>query len=88
MDNKVELIDNDYIFKCPHCDMYIQVHKDQVNCKIFRHAVYKNNYSPVNPHAPKQECDMLVETGQVYGCCKPFRLVFSNDIVVEICDYI
>jgi len=88
MNNNVELIDDNYVFKCPHCDMFIQVHKDHINCRIFRHAVYKNTYQPINPHAPKQECDALLEGNHVYGCCKPFRLVFSNEIFVEACDYI
>jgi hypothetical protein len=43
----------------------------------------------MNPHTPKSECDRLAETGEIYGCGKPFRVTKNNDgIQAEICDYI
>ena len=45
-DNKI-LYDKDhriYIFKCPHCDLLTIVGKNESNCCIFRHAVFKSTY--------------------------------------------
>jgi len=90
IDNNVILENDFYVFKCPHCQQYVQVHKNEINCRIFRHAVYKNNMVPISPHASKDQCDNLVATDQVYGCAKPFMLSRNtdNDFVVEICGYI
>jgi len=87
---------NDYIiFKCPHCSLYIEVNKTQVNCGIFRHAIYKQTHANVNPHLSKDQCDLLVMRNEVYGCCKPFQLIRQgqtgsdgNNFIVSICDYI
>lgn len=73
------------IVSCPHCNESILIYKNEINCRIFRHAVYKNGEN-VNPHLPKEECDKLVLTDKVYGCCKPFRLNEQN--IPEICEYI
>jgi hypothetical protein len=85
----MELIDigKSYIFTCPHCEGQIEVDKTQVNCAIFRHAIYKKNLNQVNPHLDKEVCDKLVQDDSVYGCCKPFRINVDRKIV-EICDYI
>lgn len=76
-----------FIVTCPHCFVPVQI--EQVNCAIFRHAVFKNNGRQVPPHLCKEECEKLIQNDQVYGCCKPFRLVLKeNEYVAEICDYI
>ena len=89
--SKIAIFDNDadiYIFECPHCNLSIQVERSQVNCRIFRHGVYKKNYEQVNPHLPKKECDSLVENKKVYGCCKPFEIITKdNKLFVTECDY-
>lgn len=79
-----------YFFKCPHCQEEIIVHKNEVNCKIFRHGVYKSTKKQIDPHMKKEECDRLYNFGEIYGCGKPFRFVFSPDgfHYVIICDYI
>lgn len=85
-----------YTFSCPHCSLLIEVEKSAINCSIFRHGYYfiknGNNIqltSQVNPHASKEECDRLFNTGKIYGCGKPFRMVFNNNSYkVEKCDYI
>jgi len=80
-----------YLFECPHCDCYTQVGANEVNCQIFRHAVYKNSGQQINPHTPKEICDKLIEEDAVHGCCKPFRLFRGVDGKVEYvnaCDYI
>lgn len=75
------------IITCPHCDQFIII--SQLNCKIFRHAVYIDTGIQVHPHLSKNECDTLVLSNKVYGCCKPFGLVMQNNAYVAvICDYI
>lgn len=83
--------DNSYIFNCPNCDLLIQVPENEVNCKIFRHGIMKTSGQQVNPHAPKDHCDRLVQQNLVYGCCKPFRLFRGINGIIEyadICEYI
>ena len=77
--------DEMYYFQCPHCKIMCQVHKSDIRCTIFRHAVYKKDLSFVNPHATKEECDMWIQKREVYGCGKPFK--FDGE-KVEICGYI
>jgi len=57
----------------------------EINCAIFRCGIYKNNYSQVNPHATKEQCDKLAQDGLIYGCGKPFKVV--DGVAVE-CGYI
>jgi hypothetical protein len=71
------------IVQCPHCNDYVYI--EQLNCRIFRHACYKNG-EPIPPHSTKEECDRLVASGQVFGCAKPFQIL--DDGTVKICDYI
>jgi len=78
-----------YELVCPHCEGGIVVEKNELNCCIFRHGVYLN-MQPINPHASKEECDRLLETKQILGCGKPFRVVNDknqNKIAVK-CEYI
>lgn len=76
------------IIKCPHCDDFIEI--IELNCKIFRHAVYKNNMIQINPHASKDECDNLRSKDLIYGCARPFKIDDTNkeNIKAIICDYI
>jgi hypothetical protein len=79
--------DQDYIIViCPHCNDLVQIYKNEINCRIFRHGVYKATNESVNPHLDRESCEKLVESGTIYGCCKPFRLNDQN--LPEICDYI
>jgi hypothetical protein len=78
----------DYIIvKCPHCDKQVIIKKNEINCAIFRHGVYRGSGEQMNPHASKEECEMLVATGGIYGCGKPFR-VNTTDFSVSVCDYV
>lgn len=70
------------IITCPHCNIFIEV--VELNCKIFRCAIYKDTFQQVNPHATKEECANAVKRG-IYGCSLPFKIV--GDIAVK-CDYI
>jgi len=74
---------------CPHCKDYFIVNKKDINCAIFRHAVFKKNFHPINPHETKEKCQELVDNNLVFGCAKPFKLILNNDkYEAEICDYI
>ena len=86
----VNIDGNIYRFQCPHCKKEIEVLKNQLNCKIFRCGIFKNNFHPIPPHSKKFECDRLVRENLIYGCAKPFRFIFNNNgnHYVEICDYI
>jgi hypothetical protein len=77
----------DLIITCPHCQVPVLI--EQLNCKIFRHAILKSTNQQINPHASKSECDHYVTNDLIYGCGKPFRIVITeNTITPEICDYI
>jgi len=56
-----------------------------LNCKIFRHAIFKNGGIQLNPHASKEECDKVIKDNLVYGCAKPFEII--NEKAVK-CEYI
>ena len=45
---------------CPHCQDVIIVNESQINCSIFRHAVYKNTMQQISPHESKINCDKLI----------------------------
>lgn len=76
--------------KCPHCGEFIII--EQVNCAIFRHGIYKDNYLQINPHLSKNECDKLKEEDLIYGCGKPFKIENNNNNnniwTAVICEYI
>ena len=68
---------------CPHCKDYVFIEK--LNCRIFRHACYKNG-EPIPPHASKEECETLLEKNMIYGCAKPFQILQDGSVIV--CEYI
>ncbi len=84
--SKLQFCEGVYIFQCPWCEGCVIVEPQNIACGIFRHAVYKENCLPINPHMPKDHCDQLLTDNRVYGCTKPFRIV-SNEYAIE-CDYI
>lgn len=84
MENSIILNNNVYHFNCPHCNILIQVEKNQINCKIFRCGIYKSNGQPIGPHTKKEECDRLFNQELIYGCSKPFKF---NGKVIEKCGY-
>ncbi len=74
---------------CPNCNEYIIINKNELNCKIFRHGVYKHNYIQIDPHLNKNECDRLKKENLIYGCGKPFQIKeIENKLVSLKCDYI
>jgi hypothetical protein len=74
-----------YVFKCPHCHQDVQVPKSGINCKIFRHGVYKTNFDQIPPHSKKEVCDDLFNMGKIYGCGKPF--IFDGNNVIMTNEY-
>jgi len=83
------MTDQFYIMKCPHCELYIQIYHNELNCRIFRHGVYKHDMNPINPHLDKENCERLFSEDKIYGCGKPFRIVDINgEKQIEVCDYI
>lgn len=87
--SKINLEGEYYFFSCPNCDNEIIVNKNELNCRIFRHGVYKDNYKQVDPHLPKIFCDKLIGEDKVIGCCKPFEIINDNkgNLIAIICDY-
>ena len=72
---------------CPHCYQMVEI--IEINCKIFRHGVYKTTQKQIDPHLNKEECDRLFYNNEIYGCGQPFRLIQSNsNFTTEICGYI
>ena len=83
-------MEKEVIVKCPHCNEDVII--SQVNCAIFRHGIYKHNLQQIDPHTPKEKCDLFIINNEIYGCGKPFRIkkinIHSNEWISEICDYI
>lgn len=77
---------DDYIVvQCCHCGGDVLIMRNEINCTIFRHGVMKDTFQQINPHSPKDECDMLRNNDMIYGCGKPFRVVDDRAV---LCDYI
>jgi hypothetical protein len=77
-----------FSINCPHCNEYVWI--EQINCGIFRHGIYKQNFEQIPPHAPEIECKRLILEQSIYGCGQPFRIRMNTDgkPIVEICDWI
>jgi hypothetical protein len=73
---------------CPHCNTTIEI--IQLNCRIFRCGILKSNGEQIDPHLPKNQCDVLTNRNEIYGCGKPFKVETQADgsLVCHICDYI
>jgi hypothetical protein len=66
-------VDKDiFRYKCPHCDLWTEVPEKDLNCKIFRHGVYKSNFHPINPHASQEEIARIKDT--ILGCGGPHQI--------------
>ena len=82
------MIDN-VIVKCPHCDLLIFVYFKELNCRIFRHGIYKTTLKQIDPHLPKIDCDRLKTNDEIIGCGKPFVIVNIRTTPIAVsCDYI
>lgn len=73
--------------RCPHCGQIAVI--EQLNCGIFRHAVFKDGYQQVNPHADENTCNWWVSQKLIYGCGKPFQIIVKENKFVAIkCGFI
>ena len=61
----------DLIISCPHCNQPILI--DKLNCRIFRHGIFKRNGKQIHPHSSKELCDFYTKEGLIYGCGRPIR---------------
>ncbi len=91
-------LDKNFAVLCPHCNTWVLI--EEINCAIFRHGVNKNTGFQIPPHLDKNTCEKLFESGVIYGCGKPFKVVTNPQYsesrtddsnvkwIAEICDYI
>lgn len=70
---------------CPHCATLFEVTPADMNCRIFRHAVFRHSGHFVPPHASRAQCRAWVKHHQVWGCGGPLRYTGS---AFEACDYL
>lgn len=75
--------------ECPHCGGGIEVLVAQLNCRIFRHGVFRDSGLPIHPHLSQSDCEQLVASERIYGCGKPFQIVtVLGKETTRKCDYI
>ena len=85
---EIKLIEDTLFFNCPHCSQEIVVFVKDINCRIFRHAIFKDSYKQIDPHLSLENCQKLINENKVYGCAKPFEILIKNEkYFVTICDY-
>ena len=79
--------DTNIYIECPHCNQLMELIKQEINCAIYRHGIFKDTGGQMDPHAPKQVCDELVEKDLIYGCGKPFKIFENKNPVTKIANY-
>jgi hypothetical protein len=86
-DDKEQEQKSNPVVQCPHCQEFVEIL--QINCAIFRHAICKETGQQINPHSSKELCDQYIKDNKIYGCGKPFKVFFKEEILVaEVCEYI
>lgn len=78
-------MENYYIINCPYCGDDIIIYHKEINCKKFRHGIYKHNYESINPHMSDKEANLLHSSNKIYGCGKYFtydgvKISFTVDV--------
>jgi hypothetical protein len=63
---------NLFHYQCPHCELWIQVRREDLNCKIFRHGVFIDSGKPIDPHASKG--DVESQSHNILGCGGPHMI--------------
>ena len=71
------MTDKEIILECPHCNGVIIVLEKQLNCKIFRHGIFKKNGNQIDPHLKKDECEMLMRDKKILS-----HLLKISDILI------
>jgi hypothetical protein len=93
--NKQTNPNKEYFFECPHCGGGILVREADIKCTIFRHAAFRGavkldnvgvDSTGISPHAPKSDCDQMVQENKIWGCGLPFR--FTGNFVQKLDEYI
>lgn len=69
-----------YVVDCPSCGGSILIARNELNCRIFRHAVFKDG-GQVNPHCKRAEMEGYIAADRIYGCGAPFRMVGDPPVV-------
>lgn len=72
------------ITTCPTCQGCIIILEEEINCALFRHAIFKNG-TEVGPHTSKELMDSFIQQDLIFGCGSPFRL--EGETAVK-CDWI
>lgn len=70
-----------WLLQCPHCDHWVLVAKEEMNCAVFRHGVLKDMSGQVPPHADKATVDTLLAANAILGCGQPFQVNKDTMIV-------
>ncbi len=75
------------VIECPHCGLYIQIFKIDLNCGIFRHGSSLINGALINlpPHASREFVESLKVRGTLLGCGGPFKINAAGG--AEVCDW-
>jgi hypothetical protein len=86
-------MNNHIVLACPHCHEYVLIYLKELNCRIFRHGVYKETLQQIDPHMSKDMCNQLLEKNLIHGCGKPFQVIekkINNKTEYNsiICDYL
>jgi hypothetical protein len=75
------------ILPCPNCNLLVYI--QDINCAIFRHGIYKESGEQIDPHMCKDKCDELAKKEEIWGCGKPFKIVYEDSMpTLVVCDYI
>ena len=75
------------VFECPHCGIGIEI--ENINCGIFRCGISKESGYQINPHTPKEDCDRMIKECLIWGCGKPFKVVYENKKIKLVqCEYV
>jgi hypothetical protein len=72
-----------FLIACPHCGGAVDVPRNQVNCRIFRHGCDRRGV-PLPPHASRRAC--AAQADPRFGCGRPFT--FDGVNPPRPCDYI
>jgi len=76
------------IVSCPTCSGDILILEEEINCALFRHAIYKDG-NFINPHLPKEDMELLIKDNRIWGCGNPFKLIqVDNGYNAILCDWI
>ena len=70
---------------CPHCEIFVEIDVQEINCGIYRHAFYKSGQE-VDPHETKETLERLIQQDLVYGCGKPFQFDVQTQKLIS-CEY-